>query len=297
MLLPIFAILLITSVKGFSAPVLTEICGVGGTILLIPIVLIEGVVAYFLIKRFFGFRISIWRALLIFLVANIFSSILGFLSGFFIRFYASSILDFLGGLFIGYFITAVVETPVIHLFIRNKTSKSLIDSGKISVIVNIFSYLLIFLVFVFWFHMYIYPTTLDMATGFSKLKPLTPSIRYTTTGEFTASFTNTIGTNITITNATLTDKTGDSIAWRLVLGVDDSTTWSDPTINDVDPTTSPQTLRAGDSVKLNAIEANRVRNAGDPFDLEITITYTAVMGGISREHRDTGRITSVVEAG
>ena len=123
-----------------------------------------------------------------------------------------------------------------------------------------------------------------VVTGFSKLKPLAPSIAYiASNGEFTVSFVNTIGTNITITNASVTDK------------LDESVIWSRPLINDVDPTTNPQTMRAGSTFKLDANDNGAGRYEGDPFDLEITITYEMVMDGIKISHMETGRIRGPIE--
>ena len=121
-------------------------------------------------------------------------------------------------------------------------------------------------------------------TSFSKLKPLAPSVFYSAaSGNFTGSFVNTVGTNITITNASVTDK------------LDESIVWSRPLINDVYPTTNPQIIASGDSFKLDAGDNGAGRHEGDPFDLEITVQYTSVMGGIKTRHTETGRIRGPVE--
>jgi hypothetical protein len=123
-----------------------------------------------------------------------------------------------------------------------------------------------------------------VTTGWGKLKPLSPSIVYDhSSGDFTASFTNTVGTSIEITNAAVTDKLDPSVIWR------------DPLIDGADPTISHQIVAAGDSFKLDSIESNKVRTAGDPFDLEITITYDQVRDGIKTTQVETGYIRGPVE--
>ncbi|MEA3255290.1 MAG: hypothetical protein U9Q22_05600 [Candidatus Altiarchaeota archaeon] len=307
----LFITLLTTSVvAGSTVPFLIEAYGIViGTFLFIPIVLIEALFIYFLIKRFFKFKISFLRAILISLLANICSTIFGFFISFlnfivflplmlipFTKPIAWSIFDpdnalslFLS-LFIAYVTTSLVETPVLHRFIRNKTKKTLIDSGKISFLVNASSYLPIFIILVTW-----YPVTYApyqggvVITDFAELQPLGWTV-YKSDGSFETTFTNTVGTSfpslgtsIEITNATVTDK------------LDPAVVWSDPLINGVNPSTSPQTVKARDSFKLTAVEVNRVRNARDPFDLEITITYTTIVHGIKTTHIDVGRIRGPVE--
>lgn len=123
-----------------------------------------------------------------------------------------------------------------------------------------------------------------VVTGWSKLKPIGPSIAYmASNGEFTVSFINRVGTRIELTNASVTDK------------LDPSVIWSDPTINDVDPTVSPQIIAAGDSFKLDASDNGAGRHEWDPFDLEITITYEMVMDGIKTSYTETGRIRGPVD--
>ena len=123
-----------------------------------------------------------------------------------------------------------------------------------------------------------------VTTGWSELKPIGPSIAYTASnGEFTVSFTN-IGTSIRIdTPPTVTDQ------------LDPSVIWSDPLINGVDPTISPQTVRVGDAFKLDANDNGAGRHEGDPFDLEISMTYDRVRGGIKTRHTETGRIRGPVD--
>ncbi|MEA3255139.1 MAG: hypothetical protein U9Q22_04840 [Candidatus Altiarchaeota archaeon] len=131
-----------------------------------------------------------------------------------------------------------------------------------------------------------------VVTGFSKLKPLPPSVAYTASiGNFTASFTNTIGTSIRIsTRPTIVDQ------------LDGTVTWSAVDVDGGDPTASSVTVAAGDAFQISsndgtaALPSGSVRNPGDPFDLEITIVYTSVMGGISTTHTDTGRIRGPIEA-
>ncbi len=129
-------------------PPLYFIYGASIIFLLIPIILIEGAAAHFLIKRFFKFKASIPYILLAFLAANLFSSIIGL---FFISL-AIPAYDLLPAVVSAYLITSILESPILYLFLRRKTGNKkhknkifndLIISLKISFAANIFSYILI----------------------------------------------------------------------------------------------------------------------------------------------------------
>lgn len=132
-----------------SAPSLTELFGSGGIVIfLIPIILIEGIIAYFFIKKIFNLKISFWYTLLIFLTANVISAIIGFLISPAIPSsrYTASMFELFIHVIPFYFATSIVEFPIIYQFIKNKTSYATTDSLKISLFVNIFSYALILIV-------------------------------------------------------------------------------------------------------------------------------------------------------
>ena len=128
-------------------PPLYFIYGASITLLLIPIILIEGAAARFFIKKFFKFKVSIPYILLAFLAANLFSSVIGILISLPIPIY-----DLLLAIVFAYFITSIIESPIVYLFLQRKTGNKrsknrifndLIMSLKISFIANIFSYILI----------------------------------------------------------------------------------------------------------------------------------------------------------
>lgn len=124
--------------------VINSLFGVMGTILFIPIILIEAMVAYFMFKKSFRFKASFLKILLIFIAANLVSAVIGFAITLPLPYYSLDTLTLIISLIIPYFLTSVIEFPVIYLFIRNKDKKALKISAKISFIVNISSYVIIF---------------------------------------------------------------------------------------------------------------------------------------------------------
>src|SRR3989338_2037385 len=89
-------------------PPLYFIYGASITLLLIPIILIEGAAARFFIKKFFKFKVSIPYILLAFLAANVFSSIIGIFISLPIPIY-----DLLLAIVSAYFITSIIESPIV----------------------------------------------------------------------------------------------------------------------------------------------------------------------------------------
>jgi uncharacterized membrane protein YidH (DUF202 family) len=113
-----------------------------------------------------------------------------------------------------------------------------------------------------------------VTTDWAKLKPLHPSIIYSGT-LFNASFINTAGARIAITDVSMNETLAD---------------------RDCTPTTPlPGTVViAGDQFTLEA--TCPAKSTGDPFDLSITVNYTSIMGGINVSHMETGHIMGTAES-
>jgi hypothetical protein len=148
--------------------------------LLIPVVFIETIVTYFYIKKYLKFKITFSRLcglLLLFLIANITSVIVGFA----LFRLLSSVFSFLGSLFglggfsllityslflqiifviLAYVFTSLIESFFIYYIInysRRKSKKikkkTIIDSLKLSFFINFVSYLFmnVFLIYFLYF--------------------------------------------------------------------------------------------------------------------------------------------------
>ncbi len=116
-------------------------------IFLIPTILAEGILAYFLFKKSYNLKIKFWYSLLIFLVANLVSTIVAALLFRLIPFGP----DF-GGfsrahplLILAYLFSVLIEIPVIYLFIKKKSEKVWKVSSFLSLLSNLLSYALIFI--------------------------------------------------------------------------------------------------------------------------------------------------------
>ena len=111
-----------------------------------------------------------------------------------------------------------------------------------------------------------------VVTGFVKMQPLIPAITYSGS-RFTAAFTNALGTTVNITDVSVKES---------ISGTDCS----------VEPL-SEQVVPAGGAFTIQGNCGQK--NSGDPYDLIVTITYNATMGGISTKHTDTGHIRGQAE--
>jgi uncharacterized protein (UPF0333 family) len=115
-----------------------------------------------------------------------------------------------------------------------------------------------------------------VTTGFAKMQPLGPSIAYKGTN-FTASFTNAIGTAIKLTGVTL----NETIAGN--------------STSNCTTTIATQSIPAGGSFTVSSDNCPEKLD-GEAYDVLVRITYSATLGGISTEHVDTGHIKGVGEA-
>lgn len=126
------------------------------------------------------------------------------------------------------------------------------------------------------------PGGANTASGFTKIKPMEPSIVYSAAAD-TLNFTVVCaaGTGISITNVNLTD--GDHGCTGTIT---------------VDGTTMPApagvTKDAGETAVISI--ASCTKDEKDPFNANIRFTYTQSVGGTVVTHTDTGIIRGTVEA-
>jgi len=122
------------------------------------------------------------------------------------------------------------------------------------------------------------PGGANTASGFTKIKPMEPSIVYSDTAD-TLSFRVVCGagTGITITGVTLTG--GDHGCTGAIT---------------VDGAAPPVTKDAGETAVISI--ANCAKAEKDPFSANIRFTYTQSVGGGIVNHTDTGIVRGTVEA-
>ena len=115
-------------------------------------------------------------------------------------------------------------------------------------------------------------------TGFARMQPLMPAIAYRNT-TFSASFTNAIGTTIKLNNITLNETIANT-------GLCTGTTFT-PIVT--------SSVAAGNPFSISATGCPSKLD-GEAYDMLVTITYNATLGGISTSHTDTGHIKGQGEA-
>lgn len=130
--------------------------------LLIPIVLVEAWLAWYLAKNWYRERITFLRMSLVFLASNAFSALMGLLlmAGFYFGIPYASIhlaealyfLQYPQTVFLtsvllipAMFLSALLEWPVLYLFLRKHIKKTKNVSWKLAFFANLLSYFLIFL--------------------------------------------------------------------------------------------------------------------------------------------------------
>lgn len=117
-------------------------------------------------------------------------------------------------------------------------------------------------------------------TGWSKLRPLSPSIVYTADGNFEATFVNVVGTSVNITSVSLDEE----LEGVKCLNVE---------VDGNDLSSTSVLVKAGDGFEVTAV--CEIKSEGDPFDLSIVIEYDQLMGGIITSHTEKGCIRGPVE--
>tara|TARA_Y100000310_G_C20654160_1_gene801116 strand:- start:257 stop:715 length:459 start_codon:yes stop_codon:yes gene_type:complete len=143
MLITLFSITTVSA--DVYTPYLGQIYGISITIFLIPIILIEGIATYFLLKKLYNLEIKLWHILIVFLIANILSALIGFIfSGFFPIGSRTVTPNRSLLLALAFFISSLVEFPIIYAFLRKKTREALKISVFSSFLVNLISYIMIF---------------------------------------------------------------------------------------------------------------------------------------------------------
>ena len=127
-------------------PYLAEVYQASLTILLIPIILVEGILAYFLLRKNFNLEVKLWYPLVIFFVANIVSTLFGIPLSVLLPFGSKmATLVFHLLLIPAFILSFLIEIPVIYLFIKKKTEDAWRLSAILSLLTNLVSYALIFI--------------------------------------------------------------------------------------------------------------------------------------------------------
>jgi hypothetical protein len=144
-----------------------------------------------------------------------------------------------------------------------------------SVIIGVILFALMFFGVIFWqLGMFSAGQSDTVVTGFVKMQPLTPSMEYSGS-KFTAAFVNAAGTTATITD----------------VSVRESISGTDCSVESL----KGQPVRAGST--FTVLGDCGQKSPGEAYDLVVTITYSATIGGISTTHTDTGQIKGQVETG
>jgi len=137
-----------------------------GILLLIPIIIVETLIGYFLVKRIYKFAVSFGILFLIFSIMNIITYFVGFLLMSYFQFNVleqgssgisgnSAPLIFENLFILKYLflliLTSVIEWPGIYFGIKKKTENPWVKSMYISLLVNLVSYILMLLFFIIKF--------------------------------------------------------------------------------------------------------------------------------------------------
>jgi len=116
------------------------------------------------------------------------------------------------------------------------------------------------------------PGAVNTATGFSKIKPMEPSIKYSDGGGLTFTIMNGAGTPITGLNLTAS---GDCTYGETLI-------------------VSP--LGQGATTGVSILTANCTKAEGTTFSVPVTFKYAQSVGGQTVIHVDSGTLKGTVEA-
>ncbi len=122
-----------------------------------------------------------------------------------------------------------------------------------------------------------YPTT---TTGFERLQPLAPTIYYESNGSYEIALDNAAGVVMNITSVSIGTSDGQNCQGITVNGKDFSTGGN-------------LRLRSGEVITITA--SCPPKKTGDPYDVSLSIDYSAAMGGIVTTNKESGEITGGVE--
>ena len=114
-------------------------------IFIIPIILIESTIIYLLLHRtaIFNYKIKYRSCLLIFLIANLLTTIIGM----FYPFINSNLNNsHLKSIIIMYIITVILEVPILYVFLKNHINKPVMGTISLSIVANFLSYLFIIVI-------------------------------------------------------------------------------------------------------------------------------------------------------
>ena len=123
------------------------------------------------------------------------------------------------------------------------------------------------------------PGAVNTASGFGKIKPMEPSIKYTTGGKLTFSIMNGVGQGITKANIS-SQASGDCPASGVKM-------------------VYPMTLSGNGVMGAGEVSAELLncttKSAGQSFSTTLEIMYVVTIAGSDVTHKETGTIRGVVE--
>jgi hypothetical protein len=121
-----------------------------------------------------------------------------------------------------------------------------------------------------------------VALGWNKIQPLYQTVFYSAGNRaFSAAFQNVLGASIRLNAITAYEGTTNTTCSVVTSG---GSTAADKKIN------------AGDIFNISSDCAAAGKTQGDAYDMEITINYTAIVGNLTTEHIERGRIKGPVES-
>ncbi len=124
-------------------------------------------------------------------------------------------------------------------------------------------------------------TTTVTATGFSKIKPQLAGTGVSgSTGKFTGVFMNGAGSAVSVKSVTLEGKTGNLDCSAAIVALPSAP------------------VAAGDNFELSTTaptHCTETGNAGDVYQLLVTINYNISIGGLTTDHSDSGIIRGPLE--
>ena len=139
--------------------------------------------------------------------------------------------------------------------------------------------------------------TATVTTGWNKLQPLGQTVVYSAgataaSNTFSVTFNNVIGTAIRVNELNITEKISSTTCNPAVTVNGQSF----PVLVATGLANGSATVTAGNTMLLSVTCPSAAKSKGDTYDMEVTIYFTAVTGGLSTNHVETGRIRGPVEA-
>lgn len=184
-------------------------------------------------------------------------------------------------IFFGIFVLLLLLAyPLLSLILAALMIKKFKSKGVYVVLFSIF--FIVITILGNWMMVALFPPEIhymgaSVTTGWSKIRPIRPSVAYLNDGTFEASFTNTIGTAINVTGVNVNETlSGENCKTVRIGGIDVSE--------------RQRNVPVEKGKSLGVYAECPPKNAGKPYDIVIETNYTASMAGITVTRRDNGHI-------